>query len=572
MTQALIQMNDVHFRYPGSEEWVLKGASLEVEKGEFLAIIGNNGSGKSTLCKAMNGLIPHYYAGDVKGEVSVNGKEAFTSAVAVLSQEVGYVYQDFEQQLMRPTVLDDVAFAPLNFGKPDYKEKALWALEVLDLMHLKDQSIWSLSGGQKHLTAIAGALALDPGIIIVDEPVAQLDPYHAKKIYEKLKELNEKHGKTIIVIEHHTEFIADYARTLLLMKDGQVNWKLPVHEGLSRVQELMELGIYPPQVTQLAAGLNGQRTMSYPITLEQGVSFFQPIRKEVRAFSQQKVNGEKNPLKTIEAEEVSHHVRTMDGDKKTILNNISLTFGEGEKVALVGTNGAGKTTLLKALAGLSRPSDGEIRVEGNPIRKIRASDLSDHVAYVFQNPEEMMIQDTVEKDLSFFSRSRGRLEKDQAFLSELSTSFNLHDLSKRDARLLSGGQQRRSSMAIGVAMRPMVLLLDEPTASLDIVSRREMTRMLHKTSDHCKTVIVATHDMELVAEWATRVIVMEEGEVIFDGAPRSLFQDEKTWKKANLRPPQIVELSLQLGCKPVFLSVKEMEEAMKVGAALECMA
>src|SRR5699024_6859436 len=162
----LIEIKDVHYRYPGAEQFVLKGASLTVHKGDFLAIIGGNGSGKSTICKTMNGLIPHYFSGDYRGEVIVNGKSVNDQPVAMLSHHVGYVYQDFQNQLMKLTVLEDVAFAPLNFGYPNHQEKAMYALELLGITHLKDKTIWELSGGEKHLTALAGALALNPEILI----------------------------------------------------------------------------------------------------------------------------------------------------------------------------------------------------------------------------------------------------------------------------------------------------------------------------------------------------------------------------------------------------------------------
>ena len=226
--KPIVELKDVTFTYPGSETPVLKNVNLTINPGEFTAIIGGNGSGKSTLCKTFNGLIPQFYVGDFEGEVMVNGLSAADHSVAELSQNVGYVYQDFENQLLRPTVIDDVCFVPLNYGLPDYKERGEWALEVTGLSSLRNEFIWQLSGGQKHLLALAGALAMKPKILIMDEPIAQLDPNHAKKIYDILKELNFKYDMTIIVIEHHTEFIANYCNQVILMDKGSLRWKKPV--------------------------------------------------------------------------------------------------------------------------------------------------------------------------------------------------------------------------------------------------------------------------------------------------------------------------------------------------------
>ena len=196
----LITMADVTFTYPGQEHPQLKQINLSIKQGTFVAIMGGNGSGKSTLCKCLNGLIPHYYVGDYEGETRINGLSTVEASVSELSKHVGYVYQDFENQLVSPRVLDDASFAPLHFGLRDFKARGERALEQMAIGHLKDRYIWQLSGGQKHLLALSGILSLDPDIIIVDEPVSQLDPFHAEVIYEQLQALHQQ-GKTIIVIE-----------------------------------------------------------------------------------------------------------------------------------------------------------------------------------------------------------------------------------------------------------------------------------------------------------------------------------------------------------------------------------
>ncbi|GMA36587.1 energy-coupling factor ABC transporter ATP-binding protein [Demequina litorisediminis] len=223
----IIEIDRLSFRYPGAERDSLRNVCLTINEGDFVAVIGGNGSGKTTLCKTFNGLVPHYWEGDFAGEVRVDGIDTYESSVAVLSSTVGYVYQDFQNQLVRPRVRDEVEFGPTNFGMPDYAERATEAMEMLGISHLADRFVWQLSGGQAHLTALASVLAMRPRIIVVDEPVAEVDPAGAHALYERLTELNQIHGITVIVIEHHAEFIAQYAKSVVLMHDGAPVWHLP---------------------------------------------------------------------------------------------------------------------------------------------------------------------------------------------------------------------------------------------------------------------------------------------------------------------------------------------------------
>ena len=246
---AAIEIEHLTFSYPGAGEPVLRDITLQIERGDFLAVVGNNGCGKSTFCKTLNGLIPQFITGDFSGRVTADGLDTQETDVGVLAQHVGYVYQDFENQIIRPTVLDDASYACLNYAMRDYRERGRRALEKCGLLERENDYIWQLSGGQTHLLALAGAVSLEPEVLILDEPIAQLDPGHADRIYEVLRELNEVYGKTIVVIEHHTEYIADYCRQVMLMKDGEVKWILPAREALQRVEELQECNIFPPQVT-----------------------------------------------------------------------------------------------------------------------------------------------------------------------------------------------------------------------------------------------------------------------------------------------------------------------------------
>lgn len=541
-----IEIKNLTFTYPGASTPTLSGVSLTIEQGDFVAIVGNNGCGKSTLCKAMNGLIPHFIAGEFEGEVLAGGLNTLEMDIGSLAQKVGYVYQDFENQIVRPTVLDDASYACMNYAMKDYLERGKEALEMCGLAGREADYIWQLSGGQTHLLALAGAVSLRPEVLILDEPIAQLDPGHADRIYQILKELNEKHGKTIIVIEHHTEYIADYCRHVVLMKDGAVKWKLPAEEALQRVEELEECNIFPPQVTLAAHALQKAGIIAgeelLPSTIEDGTKTFQKLAYH-KPMEGKKEAAHGEPV--VRFDQVSVSYRSVKGEPRKIFDRLNLTLYRGEKIALIGSNGAGKSTLMKMMTGLLKPSEGTVTLKDRNIRDTRPEELSRYVSLVYQNPEDMFIKDSIEHDIAFAMQVRN-LEGWQEKTGRLLERFRLSDLRQRDGRLLSGGQMRRASLAIGIALNPQILLLDEPTANLDIATRKEIMRTLNDMKNITETVMIATHDMQLVCEWAQRIIVLWQGQVIADGSRDEIFGNREVAEKTGIRPPEIFSMGKAL--------------------------
>lgn len=555
-----IDIDKVSYHYPGVEKPVLNNVSLTVHKGDFLAIIGSNGSGKSTLCKLINGLIPHYYVGDFSGKVTVKGLVTTEHKVTDFSAHVGYVYQDFENQLVSPRVLEDASFAPLNFGQEDYLEKGKRALQLVGLINHDKEFIWQLSGGQKHQLALAGALALDPDILIIDEPIAQLDPEHATQIYEILKILNQEYGKTIIVIEHHTEFIADYCNKVVLMDKGKVIWKKRTKEALTEVGELLDRQIYPPQVT-LAAYQLGYPQQQLPITLEEAEILFRTVSQKEKKNNSETTKKLWKQERLIEIKDVSFSHKLVDRSKRQIVKQLGIEIYKGDLIALVGNNGAGKSTLMRLLTGLIKPEKGDIFVQGKNTRHCSPEKLADIITYIYQNPEEMFIEDCVRKDVEFFLKAR-KVPEYEEIVDKVLQQFELTELQEKDSRLMSGGQQRRASLAIGIAMNPSIILLDEPTANLDMATRKHITKMIDSLRNQVGSVLIATHDMQLVAEWANRIIVLHEGEVIHDGNRESVFQNHALLEKAGLKPPQILELSRRLNQKNVTYTIEDFVQSI----------
>lgn len=576
MADPIIVIENLSFRYPGAEADVLRNVNLTIERGDFVAVVGGNGAAKTTLCKSINGLIPHYWSGDFAGSVTVDGVDTYTSSVAELSTRVGYVYQDFQNQLVRPTVRDDVAFGPINFGRDSYLADTDAALDSLGIAHLDDRYIWQLSGGQAHLTALAGALALRPEVIIVDEPVAELDPARAEEIYERLAELNREHGVTVITIEHHAEFVAKYAKSVVLMAQGSPVWHLPIEDALRRTDELEQHGIPAPQAVQAvralgldaaprtpaeAAELLGAHPLRSDVVVDGGAQAAEllgtrPVRTDATA----------DPVPVVaQVENVTHGYKSVGGNITPVLQGLDTTLRSGERIALVGGNGAGKSTLLKLLAGIIVAREGEVVIDGTSTRSGSARKMANTAAYLYQHPQLMFLKGSVRDDVALFPRSRKVPDTDQ-IVQRVLERVALTPIAERDGRTLSGGQQRRATLAIGLAMRPKLLLLDEPTSSLDTQSRDDVTTMLAELADTIECTVVATHDMQLVAEWANRVLVLEGGRILADVTPRELFTDAALLDQVRLRPPQISVLGRELGLDPVPLSVGELVAA--VGAAL----
>ena len=551
-----VQIEHLTFTYPGAQQPTLRDVSLTIEKGDFVAIVGNNGCGKSTLCKTLNGLIPQFITGEYEGRVEVCGLDASAADVGALAQKVGYVYQDFENQIVRPTVLDDASYACLNYAMPDYLDRGREALRQCGLQGREDDFIWQLSGGQTHLLALAGVLSLQPEVLILDEPIAQLDPGHADRIYAVLRRLNREYGKTILVIEHHTEYIADYCKHVLLLKDGRVQWMLPTDDALQRVEELQSCNIFPPQVTIAAHRLRQAGELQadrLPTTVEEGRAAF-AARPGVRTCTVLPQPPAGEPV--VQFRDVSVRYRSVKGAPRTVFSGLDLTVRRGDKIALIGSNGAGKSTLMKLMVGLLKPAGGDVLLNGKSLHDGGPEGLGRQVSMVYQNPEDMFIQDSIQADIAYAMEVRG-VPDARRRTGALLDRFRLTDLRGRDGRLLSGGQMRRASLAIGIALDPGILLLDEPTANLDIATRKEIMRTLEQMKEITETVVIATHDMQLVCEWAERVVVLSGGRVLADGPRDRIFADRALLDAAGIRPPEIFTMGRALDPQAVCYTVGE---------------
>lgn len=347
----------------------------------------------------------------------------------------------------------------------------------------------------------------------------------------------------------------------MLLNKGKISWILPTKEGLSKVDDLKKSDIFPPQITQAAFMLNeknGEDTkdkVHLPLSIEEGLSYFSNLK--LKDYKKEQIENTNEEI--LRFEDIDFTYNTIKGQPKIIFDKLNLSIKRGDKIALIGSNGAGKSTIMKLLVGLAKAKDGKILFKGEDINQIDEEELAKHISLVYQNPEEMFIKDSIYEDIAFAMKER-EVEDYKEKTYNLINRFRLNDLKDRDGRLLSGGQMRRASVAIGIALKPEVLLLDEPTGNLDMATRTEIIKVLEEIKSETETVIIATHDMQLVSQWADRVIVLNAGKVIADKSKDQIFDNDLVKETIAIRAPEIFDLAQAINPKTYVYTVEEFLE------------
>lgn len=506
----MIRFRDVTYAYPESDSPVLDHLSLEVEEGEFLLVVGASGVGKSTLLRCVNGLVPHFYGGTLQGKISVADQDPVALGPGGMSSLVGFVLQDPETQFVVDSVEDELAFAleNHNVGQTVMRKRVEEILDQLNIAHLRRRRINTLSGGEKQRVAIGAVLTVHPKVLVLDEPTSQLDPQAAEEVLTTLQKLNSDLGLTIILAEHRLERVVQYVdRMLYLPGNGDAPLLGTPNEVLRRIE------LVPPLVA-LAKQLGWQ---PLPLTIKEGRRFVKdlalpPVRHEA-SMDQPSEDEETQP------EAISVHDVWFSYNGHEALRGINLSVRKGEFVAIMGRNGSGKTTLLGHLVGLLRPQQGVVEVWGEDTRSRDVEDIARHVGYVPQNPGVLLFADTLRQELDFTLRSHG---VQTANYSDLLTHLQLEQYLDCYPRDLSAGERQRAAMAAILVADPQVILLDEPTRGLDYHQKRQLAHFLSAKRDEGKTVLIATHDVELVAQCADRVVILSEGQVVVDGPTPSV--------------------------------------------------
>jgi len=495
----LVEWRDMTFRYPRSEVPVLKHLNLKIEEGEFVLVVGPSGSGKSTLLRTINGLVPHFSGGRISGDIRVADHAPVHEGPHAMSPIVGFVEQDPESQFVVNLVEDEIAFALENQGLSPtvMRTRVEDVLDQLKIAELRHRHINTLSAGQKQRVAIASVLSLQPQILVLDEPTSQLDPQAAEEVLATLQRLNRDLGLTVILSEHRLERVIEYAdRVVYLPGPGEP----PIHGTPADV--LPQMPFAPPLIEL------GQALGWYPLPLTIGEARHFAVHAILApAASPATTAGDRGT--SIDAQEVWYSY-----NGRPALRGLNLRVQKGELLGLMGLNGAGKTTLLKSLVGLLHPSQGKVVVDGLDTAAVPLEQIIERVGYVPQDPSSLLFADTVREELDFTRRAHGQPPADH---EQWLARMGLSGLGERYPRELSVGERQRVALAAILVAEPDVLLLDEPTRGLDPLEKASLSEFLQDQCERGRTVVVATHDVELAAKTAQRVTILSEGQIVADG-------------------------------------------------------
>jgi len=500
----MIHFNHLTYTYPGASRPALADVTLRIAEGEFALVAGPSGVGKSTLLRCLNGLVPHFTGGVLGGRVAVAGRDPVAEGPQALSHVVGFVFQDPESQFVVDRVEDEIAFALENAAVPpaEMRARVEEALDLLELTSLRVRPLESLSGGEKQRVVIAAALVLRPRILALDEPTSQLDPQSAQDVLSALVRLNRTLGLTIVLSEQRLERILPHADRLIHLPGPGG----PALSGPPR-QVLHQMDLIPPLVT-LGKTLGWE---PLPLTVEEGRCFAAKSQFPIPNPQPQIANP---PSPILQVEGLSFNYNGTPA-----LRGVSLTLGKGELVALMGRNGSGKTTLLRCIVGLLRPRQGEVVLAGESLVGQETADICRNVGYLPQEPGALLFADTVADELAITLRNHGMTNSPPIAPADLLTRLGLSDLAASYPRDLSVGQRQRVALGAVTVTRPRLLLLDEPTRGLDYPAKRELTRLLREWQADGTGVLLTTHDVELAAQAADRVVILDQGAVVADGSP-----------------------------------------------------
>ncbi len=548
MPELIAVLKDVSYKYPRSTDFVLSNVNLEIHKGEFLGLIGPTGAGKSTLCMALNGIVPQFYGGRFFGSVHIGDLDTTEHPISELASLVGQVFEDPEIQLIATSVENEIAFALENLRIPRevISERIPKALSAVRLEGTEQKAPNELSGGQKQRLAIAAAIAVQPDLLIMDEPTSQLDPVGAEEVFATAHELNQELGMTIVMASRAAEEMAEFAHRIVLLSHGEIIALGTPDEIYSQIELLASNNLRPPQVASTFYSIRktGIAVPKGPVRMKDATPYLGDLAnlKPNPSFAlpaPPKVTGE--PLLSVK--DLAHVYP--DGTKA--LYGVSLDIREGEYVLIIGQNGAGKSTLVKHFLNLLQPTEGVVKVGGTDTREMTVSALARRIGYIAQNPDNQIFNDSVRAEIEFALRNLDYSpEVIETRTRESLEAMGLMDVQDRHPLSLPKGDRARVVIGAILAMKPEIIIFDEPTTGQDYLGAQyilNISRDLHKAG---KTVIVITHHLYLMPEYADRVIVMGKGTLLLDQDIRSAYHAKDILKSTFLTAPQAVHLSRQM--------------------------
>ena len=542
MSSAPLVVDNLSFRYRDRQGAAIHDISFEAQAGQILLIAGASGCGKTTLLRCINGLIPRSYKGEMSGRVLLFGEDTATWKLSQISQKIGTVLQDPERQILGTKVLNEVAFGleNLNVPREEILQRADEALKFLKIFDLRERETFTLSGGEKQKVALAGVLAMRPSILLLDEPLASLDPASAQDALDTARFLADQ-GMTILMVEHRVEDVLRIKpERVMFMSDGEVRY-LGDMAGLSKVVNYREVKLAaddiverakqdpPPAAIRILPGASGQRQSEAPVSTENGTL----VRFENVTFG-------------------------YESDVE-VLHGLNLEIQRGDVIAVLGPNAAGKTTFVKHAIGLLKPKSGRVLVNGRDTREASVAQIASTLGYVFQSPSHMLFAPTVREELAFGpTNMKHPKERIETEVKEALRIVNLTDREQDPPLAMSFGQQKRVSIAAILAMQSRILVMDEPTAGQDYQNYMNfMDSILQLPS--FEAILFITHDVDLAVIYANRVLMINDGRLVADGKPQDVLRDFDRLKANRLVPTSLLALNLErLGTTGRFMRAEAL--------------
>ena len=545
MPDSIAIIKDVSYKYPRSTDFVLSDINLDIKKGEFLGLIGPTGAGKSTLCMALNGIVPQFYGGRFFGSVTVSDLDTLEHPISELANYVGQVFEDPETQLISTSVENEIAFALENLKVPreEIIARIPGVLEAVRLEGTEDKHPHELSGGQKQRLAIAAAIAVQPDLLIFDEPTSQLDPVGTEEVFQTALELNRELGMTIVMASHSAEEMAAYTDRVALLSNGQIAQVGRPDEIYSDIENLIINELRPPQVARTFYHIQqaGIHVPTIPVSMDEGIPAIKALNQQY-PFQEIELNG---PPKTTGDPLLSvKDLGYVYPDGTRAIHGISLDIREGEYVLIIGQNGAGKSTLVKHFLKLLEPTRGVVSVDGKLTAELEVSELARKIGYVAQNPDNQIFNSSVTDEISFALKNLDYPEDEvNARTEESLRSMGLEDVRDMHPLSLPKGDRARLVIAAILAMQPEIIIFDEPTTGQDYKGAKYILEISKELHEMGRTVIVITHHLHLMPDYAERVIVMGKGEVLHDSDIRTAYHETDLLRSTYLTAPQSVQLA-----------------------------
>ncbi|WP_306489452.1 ABC transporter ATP-binding protein [Anaerococcus octavius] len=550
--QTLIKFENFTFKYKSQQEPTLKNINFKARKGEKIVIIGPSGSGKSTMAKAINSQIPNTFVGDIKGKVTILDKDIENSSIFDISLLVGSVLQDTDGQFVGLTVLEDIAFSLENDNVCQEKMieiVKMWA-NNLSIVSLLDHKPNEISGGQKQRVSLAGVLVSETPILLLDEPLANLDPASGLATMRLVDELNKKYNYTVIVIEHRLEEALNLNPDRILVVDEGEILKDDSPNAILKSDILAKIGVRKPLY------INALEYAAIDLSRIQNLGSFDNITlskndKDMLKSWADKINIIDSSYKKEAILKVKDLSFAYDG-YNPVLKDVNFTINKGDVLSIVGQNGAGKSTLAKLLCGFLRPSRGQILLNDTDTKNLSIKQIAEKIGYVLQNPNAMISKTNVSEEVGFGLKLRGASKEEIDFKTEKVLKIcGLFPFRNWPISALSYGQKRRVSIASILILNPEILILDEPTSGQDYRHYTEIMEFIHKLNkDYNLTILMISHDMHLIQEYTQRSLVFAETGLLADTSPKTLFSDVDLLEKASLAETSLSKLARAIDYDP----------------------